>query len=120
MWADRHLGDDVHRAARPVGEFVHTSQHVNDSHSVDLGSQALGVSAWQEELMVAVGPELIVGTRIMSRRVRRKRWETRLWDRALGSMDAGDSNLRERVGAAEIWSRSGRVWEPRLRKFSSV
>jgi len=28
--------DGVRRAASPVGQLVHTSQHLNDSHSVDL------------------------------------------------------------------------------------
>jgi hypothetical protein len=35
IWTDRRPCDGVHRAARPVGQLVNTSQHVNGSESLD-------------------------------------------------------------------------------------
>ena len=32
IWTDCRPSDGVHRAARPVGQLVNTSHHVNDSH----------------------------------------------------------------------------------------
>src|SRR5713226_4166645 len=37
IWIDCRPHDDLHAAARPVGQLVNTSQHVNGSHLATLG-----------------------------------------------------------------------------------